>query len=213
MPLRLFYSPGACSLSAHIQLREVGLDFELERVDLSSGQQRGEEYRRINPSGVVPAVVDGDTIITELPAISWYISAQVPGRSLYPTDTLAMTRVLEWLNWLSGTVHGYGFGAYWRPARFIGDETLYPHVEKRGKQWIEESFPRIENRLVGPWAIGEHFTPVDPYFFVLYRWGTRIELPMRKSYPRWHAHAAAMLARPTVQAAMAAEGIELDMSI
>lgn len=213
MHLRLFYSPGSCSLSAHIQLREVGVDFALEKVDLKAGEQNSATFLRLNPSGRVPVVVKGDVVVTELSAISWYISAQAPERSLYPAHPLAMTRVMEWMSWLSGEVHGYGFAAYWRPERFITDEAHHPALKARGRSRIEESFSRIERSLVGPWAIGEAFTPVDPYLFVLYRWGTRIQLPMRSRHPRWHAHTQAMLARPSVQAAMVAEGIELDIDV
>lgn len=209
--MRLFYAPGACSLSAHILLREAGLPFQLEKVDLQAGEQHSEAFRRLNPAGLVPVLAAGDVVLTELPAISWYIAQQAPARKLYPADVLGQARVMEWLNWLSGTVHGWGFGGLWRPMRFVHEPALHPAVQARGRDWIEQGFARINQRLEAGFAVGDALTVVDPYLLVMYRWGGRIGLPMRSRFPHWHRHAGEMLARDSVQAALAAEGISVDL--
>lgn len=205
---KLYYSPGACSLAPHVLLEEVGEPYALELVSIAEGRARSPEYLALNPKGRVPALLTEEgEILTEVPAISWYI-VQRATPALFPHGGLAAARCFEWFNWLSGTLHTMAFGQFWRMQRFVADEKLFPQVKDKGRENILENFAFIEQRLAARhWAVGQAYTAVDPYLLVFYRWGNRIGLDMRSAYPGWTAHAERTHARPAVQRALLQEGI------
>jgi glutathione S-transferase len=209
--LKLYYSPGACSFAPHIMLEESGLPYGTELVSLAEGKQRTPEYLAINPKGRVPVLVTEEgEILTEVPAISWYIAESATSIRLLPQNRLAAARCFEWFNWLSGTLHTMAFSQFWRTQRFVADEKLFPAVKEKGMQNILESFAYIENRLAGrSWAVGQAYTAVDAYLLVFFRWGNRIGVDMRGGYPQWTAHAERVLERPAVQRAIQQEGINI----
>jgi glutathione S-transferase len=207
--LKLFYSPGAWSLAPHIVAEELGLPYQLELVSIAEGKTRTPEYLAINPKGRVPVLVTEEgEVLTEAPAICWYLSQQSSHPLLFPHDKLAAARVLEWCNWLSGTVHAMTFGQIWRPHRFLTDETLHPVLQVKGRADALDHYALIEKRLSArDWAVGNAYTYVDAYLTVFFRWGNRIGLDMRADYPVWSAHAVRVAARPAVQRALQQEGI------
>lgn len=209
--LKLYYSAGACSLAPHILLEESGLPYSVELTAIAEGKTRTAEYLAINPKGRVPALVTEEgEVLTEVPAISWYIADSATAIRLLPQDRLAAARCFEWFNWLSGTVHTMAFGQFWRMQRFVADEKLFPAVQAKGRENILENFAFIEGRLKGRnWAVGNAFTAVDAYLLVFYRWGNRIGMDMRAGYPQWTAHAERMLQRPAVQRVLQQEGINI----
>lgn len=207
--LKLYYSPGACSLAPHIVLEELGAPYQLELVSIAEGKTRTPEYLAINPKGRVPVLVtDEAEVLTELPAICWYLAQQSRQPTLFPHDPLAAARLLEWCNWLSGTVHAMSFGQIWRPQRFVSDEKLYPPIQAKGRADVLDHFAMIEKRMRGrDWAAGHAYTYADAYLTVFFRWGNRIGLDMRAGYPAWSQHAERVAARPAVQRALQQEGI------
>ena len=207
--LKLYYSPGACSLAPHILLEERGLDYQLELVALAEGKQQSPEYLAINPKGRVPALLTGQgEVLTEVTAISWYIAQQGSGPALFPHDALLGARCFEWFNWLTSTVHAVAFSQLWRPQRFVVEEALFPAVQSKGRENLQESFAFIERRLAArQWAVGHAYTAVDPYLLVFYRWGNRIGLDMRAGCPHWSAHAERVCGRPAVRRALQQQGI------
>ena len=209
--LKLYYSPGACSLAPHILLEESGLPYSTELVAIAEGKQRTPEYLALNPKGRVPALLTEEgEILTEVPAISWYIAAAAPTVGLLPQGRLAAARSFEWFNWLSGTVHTMAFGQFWRMQRFVVDEQLFPLIKEKGWENILENFAFIEGRLAGRnWAVGNAYTAVDAYLLVFFRWGNRIGIDMRAGYPRWTAQAERVLERPAVQRVIQQEGINV----
>jgi glutathione S-transferase len=209
--LKLYYSPGACSLAPHILLEELGLKYQLELVALAENKQQTPGYLAINPKGRVPALLTHEgEVLTEAPAVSWYIALQATHASLIPHGTLAQARCLEWFNWISGTVHAMAYGQLWRPHRFVADEALYGAVKAKGQEMVLEHYASIERRLADrDWAVGNAYTLVDPYLLVFYRWGERIGLDMRTGYPGWTRHAERMIARAAVQRALQQEGIQV----
>lgn len=207
--MKLYYSPGACSLAPHIVLEEQGASYQLELVSIAEGKTRTPEYLAINPKGRVPVLVteEGETL-TEVPAICWYLTQRKSHPALFPHSTLAGARVLEWCNWLSGTVHGMSFAQIWRHHRFVTDESMYPAVEAKGRADVLDHFGVIEGRLSGrDWAVGNAYTYVDAYLVVFFRWGNRIGLDMRADYPDWSRHAERVAARPAVQRALQQESV------
>jgi len=207
--LKLYYSAGACSLAPHILLEELGAPYQLELVSIAEGKTRTPEYLAINPKGRVPVLVTEEgEVLTEIPAICWYLAQQSSHPSLFPHHKLAAARVLEWCNWLSGTVHAMSFGQIWRPHRFLTDEKLYPNLQAKGRTDVLDHFRMIESRLTErAWAVGNAYTYVDPYLTVFFRWGNRIGLDMRAGYPAWVSHAERVAARPAAQRALQQEGI------
>lgn len=210
MSLKLYYSPGACSLAPHIILEELCLSYQLELVSIAEGKTLTPEYLAINPKGRVPVLVTEEgEVLTEAPAICWYL-AQQSDRSLAPRDALAAARALEWGNWLSGAVHAMSFGQIWRPQRFAAETEFHPAIQAKGRADLLEHYAVIERRMNGhAWALGEAYSYIDAYLIVFYRWGNRIGIDMRAGYPAWTAHAERMQGRPAVQRALVQEGIQI----
>jgi glutathione S-transferase len=204
----LYYSPGACSLAPHVLLEEIGLPHSLALVSVADDATQSPAFRAINPKGRVPVLAEGDWILTEVPAILAWLAQQAPERGLWPEEAAALARTLEWFNWLSGTLHAVAFGALWRPRRFLAEEAGFEALGRQARTNVDAGFAHVEARLRGrTWAVGDRYGCVDPYLLVFYRWGNRISVDMRGTYPAWTAQAEAVCARPAVQAALAREGI------
>ena len=139
--MKLYYAPGACSLAPHIVLEETGDRFELSRVDLAANQQSGVEFLRVNPKARVPALVDGDWVLTEAPAILRYIAARHPAAGLWPWDPREDARCAEWLNWLSSTIQ-VAFGHVRRAARYASDPRAVEDVAATGKKTCRATLAR-----------------------------------------------------------------------
>ena len=209
--MKLYYAPGACSLAPHIVLEEVGERYELARVDLAGGQQNSDEYLRINPKARVPALTEGDWVLTEVPAILRYIAARHPASGLWPWDPREEARCAEWVNWLSSTIQ-VAFGHVFRAARYAADPRAVEDVAATAKKTCRELWQAVEGKLgVGPWAIGERYSVADPYLLVYWTWGRgpALAFDMARDFPRWTAHARRLATRPAVQRAFASEGLTL----
>jgi glutathione S-transferase len=216
---RLYHSPGACSLAAHIAFEELavaGVTYEPVRVVIAEGQNQTAEYLAINPRGRVPALVirEGETeqVLTELSAILIYLAKNYPTANLLPIDdTLTFVRAVEWMSWLGATMHAAGVRTVLRPDRFVSDPAAADAVKNRGTDNVRIGFADIESRLQGrTWALGECYSMVDAYLLVFFRWGSRIGLPMRTHYPHYTRIMDAVRARPAVQRAIAHEGIQIE---
>ena len=222
MTYTLYYSPGACSMAAHILLEEIGAPFELELVS-SRGEREGagtatEAWRAVNPKGRVPALapVPGSAggaaeLLTETPAILVYLASMHPEAGLLPADPAGLARCLEWLNWLSGNVHAMSWGQIWRAQRFSDDEEGLEAIRAKGRAALLEQHAYIE-RLLGDgrdWAVAGGYSVADIYLLVFFKWGRRIDLDMRAGCPAWARIMDKVLARPAVQRVLAKEGVEV----
>lgn len=208
--IALYYSPGACSLAAHILLAEAGAPYELRPTLIAEGATQSAEFLRLNPKGRVPVLVEGDFVLTELPAICHFIARRYPSARLWPVDPQLSARTLEWFNWLSSSVHAVAFAQLWRPHRFVDDASLHEAVARKGRQNVLEAFAMIEERLAGrQWALGDAYSAVDAFLLVLYRWGNRIGEPMGQDRPAWTLHTQRMFERQAATRAFEEEGITL----
>lgn len=205
----LWMSPGACSLAPHIFLHEIGATFDRVVASTSDGGTVTEGFTALNPKQRVPVLALGSEVITELPAIMTAISNLAPERQLMGATPLDTVRVYEWMNWLSGTLHGQGFGGLWRPHRFTDDPAAYGSITAKGRSTIAQCFDMIEDKLDGPYSTGGAFTAVDPFLLVFYRWGNRIGIDMSERYPRYTSFAYTLMGRTSVIAAFDAERIAL----
>jgi glutathione S-transferase len=203
MTYTLFFSPGACSMAAHIALEELGLDFKLELVSIATRETLGAEYLKINPKGRVPALMieNEKRLLTELPAILTYLGLQYPDNELgFPTDPLLFGRCHEWLGWLACWVHGNGFSMMMLPDRFTHDKTQYEPLKQRGIEIVTDAFSEIERLLNGSsFAVGSQYTMADLYLFVMYNWAKRYGHDMRVKYPTWTSLVDRVKQRPAVQ--------------
>jgi glutathione S-transferase len=205
--ITLWMSPGACSLAPHILLHEIGATFDTVIASTSDGGTLTETFTSLNPKQRVPVLALGNEVITELPAIATAISDLAPERHLMGATPIDTVRVYEWMNWLSGTLHGQGFGGLWRPHRFADDPAVFDSIIAKARRTIAECYDMIETKLDGPYSTGGAFTAVDPFLIVFYRWGNRIGIDMGGRYPTYSAFARGLTQRPSVAAALDAEQI------
>jgi glutathione S-transferase len=210
MPTTLYYSPGACSLAPHILLEETGLEYGLELVSTRDGSTQSPRFLAVNPKARVPVLRNDEFLLTEVPAISYFIAQRKPALGLWPQDVESAARALEWFNWLSGTLHAVGFAGLWRPQRFVREEALYPHVTAKARRTIDEGLAFVEHQLAEcEWALPCGFSVVDPFLLVFYYWGAALGIDMKSQHPAWSALAGRLLKRRSVRAAFAHEGLSL----
>jgi glutathione S-transferase len=220
--LKLYYSPGACSFAPHIVLEEIGQPYEKEIVWTDPSKPgmtvSSPEWKKINPKGYVPVLggVTGNSggvadVLTEANAILLYLGRKFPEANLWPQTAEKEARCMEWLTFISGTVHGNSIAQIWRPARFVADETIFPAVEARGRARLAEQFAFIESIFScgRDWAVPGQYTVADSYILVVYRWGNRLGIDM-KQYSFWTRHTDRMLARAAVVRTMEDEGITMN---
>jgi glutathione S-transferase len=195
--MKLYFSPGACSLSPHIVLREAGIPFELELVSLNTHKTKsGKDFYAINPKGYVPVLELPDgSILTEGPIIGQYIADQKPeSKLLPPAGSLARVRVQEWLNFIGTELHK-GFGPLFGHAPEEYQATVKARLAKR--------FDWLATELEGKqFLMGDTFMVADAYLFTILRWS----LPMKIDLPRTLAEYVTRVSeRPAVREALDAE--------
>jgi glutathione S-transferase len=204
MSLKLFYSPGACSLAPHIVLEEIGTEWEPVRVSLKEGAQRRPEYLAINPKGRVPALATERGVLTENPAILAYLAQAFPEAGLAPVnDPFAFAQVNSFNCWISSSLHP-AFAHAFRPERFGEGEEAARAMRARAPIAVAEYLQFAEDKLQsGGWLHGA-YTTSDPYLFVLAGWAPRLQVDLAP-FPKLRDHRERMLQRPAVQAALARE--------
>ena len=200
--MKLYYSPGACSLSAHIALHEAGLACTPMLVSTKSHQlQDGTDFYSINPLGYVPVLeLDNGERLREGPAIVQYIADQVPDKQLAPANgTLARYRLQEWLTFIGTELHK-GFSPLFNPAT---PEDYKPVVRERLLQRLQW----VDSQLAGKqYLMGDQFTVADGYLFTVTNWTQPTNLDI-SGLANLAAYRERVGARPAVQAAMKAEGL------
>lgn len=199
--MKLYYSPGACSLAPHIMLREAGLSFQPVLASTKTKKlQDGTDYLTINPKGQVPLLeLDDGTRLSEGPVIGQYIADQVPAKKLIPpTGTMERYRVLEWLNFITSELHK-GFSPLFNPA--IPEEAKAVFRAR-----LADRFKWIDSQLAGKaYLTGDAFTPADAYLFTVSRWAKPVGVEL--SGANLAAFVERVGARPAVQEALKAEGL------
>lgn len=200
--MKLFFKPGACSLSPHIILRETGLDFTLIKVDLQTKvTELGDNFLQINPKGQVPTLqFDDETILTEGVAIAQYLADLKPDRKLLaPVGSMTRYHTLEWLNYIATELHKT-FSPLFRPTTPEEYKTLVRGQLLQKFSWVNEELKEKQ------WLMGLHFTIADAYLFTVTRWAKAIQLDLSEmsTLLAWFDRVAA---RPAVEEALKAEGI------
>ena len=200
--MKLYYSPGACSLSPHIALKEAGLAFEAVAASTKTHQLAdGTDYYSINPLGYVPLLeLDDGTRLREGPAIVQYIADQVPGKNLAPANgTMARYQLQSWLTFIGTELHK-NFGPLFSPA--TADD-----VKTATKEKIAGRLKWVEGELAGKqYLMGDNFSVADGYLFTVSNWAGHVGVDL-SPYPNLIAYRARVGARPAVIEAMKAEGL------
>jgi glutathione S-transferase len=200
--MKLYFAPGACSLSPHIVLREAGLNFELEQVDLRTKKTKsGADFLKVNPKGQVPVLVtdDGKTL-TEGPAVVQYIADQKPEAKLAPPcGSFDRSRLQEWLNFITSELHK-SFSPLFAPNTPEEYKTII-------KENLAKRFAGLDAHLAeNQYLMGSRFSVADAYAFVVVGWAK----PMKIDLAKWKnltTYLDRIAARPKVQEAMKAEGL------
>lgn len=202
----LYISPGACSLAAHIVVRELDLPIQLEKVALRTPDS---PIHQINPLGRVPALqLDDGTLITENSAILPYLADQVPGTPLFaPAGSVERAQIQSWLGYLSAEIHTASFRPLNRPERYSADSSAHPGIRAQAQTQLLKAFEHVEQHLAGrQWLVGERYTLADAYLGVFSSWLLRLGGPFNELQAisrlreQW-------LERPAVRQALKAEGL------
>lgn len=200
--MKLYYSPGACSLSPHIILREGGFDFQLEKVDLGTKvTETGVDYKTVNPLGSVPALqMDDGQVLTEGPAIVQYLADRVPEKCLAPpAGSLERYRLMEWLNFISTELHK-SFGALFSP---VFPQDAKPVIKAQLESRLAHTEQMLGDKV---WAMGNDFSVVDAYLFTVLGWGAYVNVDL-SPWPGLQGYLNRVAERPAVRATLSAEGL------
>ena len=200
--MKLYYSPGACSLAVHIVLREAQYKFDLDRVDLAAKKtEGGEDYLAVNGKGYVPALkLDDGSVLTEVGVILQYLADEKPRRNLAPKPrTTERYRLIEWINFTASEIHK-ALGDFFNP--------------KMTPEWREARLERLAKRLdylnkalgTSEHLMGE-FSVADAYLYTTLRWTKPMQIDMAK-WPNLVAYMERVGARPKVKDALKAEGLQ-----
>ena len=209
MATKLYYAPGACSFASHIALEEVGIPYETQPLNLAEGDQRKPEYLKLNPRGRVPTLVVDGSILTENVGILTYLGGGYPKAGLWPKSTWDQAKIVSSMAWLSNTVHPT-YGHLLRPARYADDPAAQEAIKAKAKQMYFDYLKEIDGLLAGrKWAIADHYTVLDGYLLVFYRWANRQQMPV-KDLRSYTALMERVMARPAVKKVMSDEGITLN---
>lgn len=200
--MKLYYSPGACSLSPHIVLQELGIPIELVKVDLASKKEAdGTDYRTHNPKGYVPALqLDNGELLTEGAAIVQYLADRMPEKNLAPANgTLERYRLQEMLNFISSEIH--------KSFSPLFDAKAVPEWKQAVTERLADRFDLLAKNLEGKdYLFGKQFTVADAYLFTVLNWTNFVGYNTAK-WPVLQAFMARVASRPAVQATLKTEGL------
>ena len=198
--MKLYFAPGACSLSPHIVLRELGLPFDLIKVDLGAKKTAdGDDYTTINPKGYVPALMTNDgRVLTEGPALIQYLADRNPEARLAPANgTFARYQLQEWLNFISTEIHK-SFSPLFNAA--MPDAAKQIYIDK-----LRQRFADLDVVLAKQdFLTGQQFSVADAYLYTVLRWSSHFKIDLDQ-WPGLARFFARVDARPAVQAAVDAE--------
>jgi glutathione S-transferase len=206
--MKLYYAPGACSLSPHIVAAEAGIALHLVRVNLGRTPHTtasGADFSSVNPNGYVPVLeLDDGQWLSEGPAIVQYLADLKPERGLAPAaGTLARARLQSWLNFVGTELH-----KMYSPWLFHAEYGEQAQAVARGK--LAERLAFVDRHLAdnGPYLMGESFTVADAYLFTVVSWSKLVNVDL-SDFPAVRAHLERVGARPAVRQAMQAEGLKV----
>jgi len=216
MMYQLHFSPSTAAMAPHILLQELGVPFEKILVDTSTGAHRSEAYRKLNPNGLIPTLVDGDLVLYETAAICLHLCDRYPEAGLAPAlGTAERAHFYKWLVWLTNTLQStlivYFYTDRWMDAgNSAGVAELKSHAEAKVGlmlDQLEAELARLEKTHEQPWLLGAKYSAVDIYTLMLCRWTRNFASKPARDRAHLGAYLKRVLARPAVIKAFEAEGL------
>ncbi|BET11623.1 glutathione S-transferase family protein [Pandoraea sputorum] len=212
---KLFYYPSNASMAPHIVLEEIGQPFELVLVDRNHNAHKSAEYLRLNPNGLIPVLVDGDMVLYETAAICLHLADTSPESEMAPRlaprlATQERAEFYKWLMWLTNTLQS-ALIVYFYPERWVdvgnvaGVDQVRAHAESKIGTLLEQLEQQLQSSG-GPWLLGDEYSILDPYAFMLCRWTRGFAKPARER-ALLGEYLQRMLARPAVQRVLKTEGL------
>jgi glutathione S-transferase len=205
-------TPGSCTTGIHILLEELELPFQVHIVNLPAGDHRRPEYLALNPKGTIPTLVlDDGSALTSFASIAVWLALRHPRRKLISDDPLLAARTLEWVDHVTGTVHGQCFTRIFTTDKYLPDgladadsQVWKDAIQAQGRRMVQEAFDVIEAGLPeGSYAMGADFTIADAALFYVLFWASKTDLPLP---PRCRALLDRIRARTVVQQVLREEG-------
>ncbi len=210
--IELHYFPGSASMTPHLLLRELGVDFKLVYVDRAAGAHKRADYLALNPNGLIPVLVDGDLVLYETAAIVLHLVDRHPAAGLAPAlGSLERAEFYKWLLWMSSTVQAT-MPLYFYSDRFVlpGNAAGAAEVKAMAGIQYDALMDQLDTRLAasgGPWMLGQRYSALDPYAFMLSRWTRSMKRPAR-TLKHLGPFLDRMLERPALQSMLEAEGLQ-----
>jgi glutathione S-transferase len=203
--MKLYYAPGACSIGIHVLLEEIGKPYESEIVNLREGGQFKPEFTSVNPKSKVPTLVrDDGTVMTEYPAIAYWLGRTNPFSNLLPDNVDQQARALELMDYAVATIHMQGFARLFRSSNFSPNPADEDAVKARGKELIEKGFANLDKALGGKEYVVGNFSVADSALFYVEFWSKRVGMTPPANVA---AHLERMLERPAVKRVLQQEGL------
>ena len=211
--MRLHYAPGNASLAPHIVLRELGLPFELVRVDREHNAHKSAEYLRLNPNGLIPVLQDGDLVLYETAAICLHLVDTHPQAGLAPSvGSVERAHFYKWLMWLTNTVQARVIDLNY-PHRMVDEGNVEGTAQVKRQAYLKlvACLQQIDDQLAShgrDWLLGADYSMVDIYAWLMCRWTRNFADRPARSFPHIAPYLQRVLARPAVRAAIEAEGLQ-----
>jgi len=205
--MKFYYSPNACSIGIHVLLEEIGKPFEPVKVNFADAEQYKPSFTAINPKSKVPTLErDDGSILTEFPAIAYYLARTNPQANLLPAGLESEIRALELLEYMTATIHMRGYTRMFRAGTFTPNKADEAQVIETGRSMVIKGFEVLTPALADkPYLLGDFSIADGGLFFLEYWAANRAQIPMPAIF---EAHLGRMLARPAVQRVLAAEGLD-----
>jgi glutathione S-transferase len=203
--LKLYFSPGACSMASHVVLEESGEPYEQQKVNLAGGEQRTEAYLKMNPQGRVPLLqLDNGDYLAENTAILPYLGKRF---GMWVNDPIAEAKALSLIGFFAASVHP-AHAHVGRPERYTPDTAAHASIKETGLKTFHGYLKQIDGMLAGREWFADKYSVLDPYGLVFYVWGSRRELPVGE-LKNYTAFKERMKQRPAVARVLEQENIKV----
>lgn len=210
--ITLHYHPGNASLAPHVLLHELGVPFELQRVDRAAGEHKSPGYLRLNPNGQIPVLVDGDLVLYEAAAICLHLVDTHPQAGLAPpVGSVERAHFYKWLIWMTNTVQAHAIH-YFYGHRLVdeGNAEAVAQIKAHAQAVVSDCMAQIDAHLAqhgGPWMLGEAYSALDPYVWMLCRWTRGFSSRPAREFAHIGPYLQRMLQRPAMQRAISTEAL------